>query len=127
LKFLQMALARVIPAPVAGVRSFATNNRMELMAAIQALNILIEPCNVRLCTDSKYVLDGITKWVAGWQRNGWKNASKQPVRNADLWHDLIEATARHEIDWQWVKGHSGHEGNERADTLASNAADLAAA
>jgi ribonuclease HI len=104
-----------------------TNNRMELMAAIQALNILIEPCNVRLCTDSKYVLDGITKWVAGWQRNGWKNASKQPVRNADLWHDLIEATARHEIDWQWVKGHSGHEGNERADTLASNAADLAAA
>lgn len=103
-----------------------TNNRMELMAAIQALNILIEPCSIRLFTDSKYVLDGITKWVAGWQRNGWKNASKQPVRNADLWHDLIEAAARHEIDWQWVKGHSGHEGNERADTLASDAADLAA-
>jgi ribonuclease HI len=104
-----------------------TNNRMELLAAIQALNILIEPCNVTLFTDSKYVSDGITKWVAGWQRNGWKNASKQPVRNADLWHDLIESAARHQIDWQWVKGHNGHDGNERADTLASNAADLAAA
>ncbi len=104
-----------------------TNNRMELMAAIQALNVLIEPCSIRLFTDSKYVLDGITKWVAGWQRNGWKNASKQPVRNADLWHDLIESAARHKIDWQWVKGHSGHEGNERADTLASDAADMAAA
>jgi ribonuclease HI len=103
-----------------------TNNRMELMAAIQALNILIEPCNVTLFTDSKYVSDGITKWVAGWQRNGWKNASKQPVRNADLWHDLIEAAARHKIDWQWVKGHNGHDGNERADTLASDAANMAA-
>jgi ribonuclease HI len=103
-----------------------TNNRMELMAAIQALNILIEPCKVTLFTDSKYVSDGITKWVAGWQRNGWKNASKQPVRNADLWHDLIEAAARHKIDWQWVKGHNGHDGNERADTLASDAANMAA-
>jgi ribonuclease HI len=102
-----------------------TNNRMELMAAIKALNILIEPCSVALYTDSKYVCDGITKWVAGWQRNGWKNASKQPVRNADLWHDLIEASARHDIEWRWIKGHSGHDGNERADRLASDAADAA--
>jgi ribonuclease HI len=104
-----------------------TNNRMELSAAIHALNTLIEPCKVALYTDSKYVCEGITKWVAGWQRNGWKNASKQPVRNADLWHDLIEAAARHEIEWFWVKGHSGHEGNDRADKLASDAANAASA
>jgi ribonuclease HI len=103
-----------------------TNNRMELMAAIQSLNVLIEPCSILLYTDSKYVCEGITKWVAGWQRNGWKNASKQPVRNADLWHDLIAASARHEIEWRWVKGHSGHEGNDRADKLASDAAEAAA-
>ena len=103
-----------------------TNNRMELSAAIHALNLLVEPCRVALHTDSKYVSDGNTKWVAGWQRNGWKNASKQPVRNADLWHDLIEAAKRHEIDWIWVKGHSGHEGNDRADKLASDAADAVA-
>lgn len=102
-----------------------TNNRMELQAAINALNILIEPCKVALHTDSKYVCEGITKWVKGWQRNGWKNASKQPVRNADLWHDLIEASSRHDIEWRWVKGHAGHEGNERADKLASDAANAA--
>ena len=110
---------------ISGGEPDTTNNRMELSAAIHALNTLIEPCQVTLCTDSKYVLEGITKWVAGWQRNGWKNASKQPVRNADLWHDLIEATARHHIEWLWVKGHSGHEGNDRADTLASDAAHAA--
>jgi ribonuclease HI len=103
-----------------------TNNRMELMAAIKALNILIEPCKVTIFTDSKYVCDGITRWVAGWQRNGWKNASKQPVRNADLWHDLIDACVRHEIEWTWVKGHSGHTENDRADKLASDAAEAAA-
>lgn len=103
-----------------------TNNRMEMWAAIQALNILIEPCQVKLHTDSKYVLEGITKWVHGWQRNGWKNASKQPVRNADLWHDLIEAVAKHEVEWIWVKGHNGHPENERADRLASDAANVAA-
>lgn len=108
---------------ISGGEPDTTNNRMELTAAIQALNILIEPCKVRLYTDSKYVSDGITKWVEGWQRNGWKNASKQPVRNADLWHDLIEAAARHDIEWNWVKGHNGDEGNERADILASNAAE----
>lgn len=102
-----------------------TNNRMELLAAINGLNTLIEACDVALYTDSKYVSDGITKWVSGWQRNGWKNASKQPVRNADLWHDLIKAAARHEIEWLWVKGHSGNEGNDRADKLASEAAEAA--
>ena len=99
-----------------------TNNRMELSATIQALKILIEPCEVKLHTDSRYVIDGITKWIHGWQRNGWKNASKQPVSNIDLWHDLIEATARHQVEWIWVKGHNGHPENERADRLASDAA-----
>ncbi len=99
-----------------------TNNRMEMMAVIRALSALIEPCQVALHTDSRYVIDGMTKWIAGWKRNGWINASKQPVRNADLWHDLIEAAARHRIDWVWVKGHDGHPENERADRLASNAA-----
>jgi ribonuclease HI len=100
-----------------------TNNRMELSATIQALKILIEPCKVKLHTDSQYVIDGITKWIHGWQRNGWKNASKQPVSNIDLWHDLIEATARHQVEWIWVKGHPE---NERADRLASDAAEAIA-
>jgi len=102
-----------------------TNNRMEMSAAIHALNNLSEPCEIKLHTDSKYVLDGITKWVHGWQRNGWKNAAKQPVRNADLWRDLIEAVARHRVEWIWVKGHNGHAENERADRLASDAAGVA--
>ena len=103
-----------------------TNNRMELSATIQALKILIEPCEVKWHTDSRYVIDGITKWIHGWQRNGWKNASKQPVSNIDLWHDLIEATARHQVEWIWVKGHNGHPENERADRLASDAAEAIA-
>ena len=103
-----------------------TNNRMELSATIEALKILIEPCEVKLHTDSRYVIDGITKWIHGWQRNGWKNASKQPVSNVDLWHDLIEATARHQVEWIWVKGHNGHPENERADRLASDAAEAIA-
>lgn len=111
---------------ISGGEPDTTNNRMELSAAIQALKTLIEPCHVKLHTDSKYVLDGITKWIHGWQRNGWKNASKQPVRNADLWRDLIDAVARHQVEWIWVKGHSGHPENERADRLASDAADVAA-
>lgn len=110
---------------ISGGEADTTNNRMEMTAVIKALNLLIEPCSVTLFTDSKYVLDGMTKWIEGWKRNGWKNASKQPVRNADLWHDLIEAAARHEIAWEWVKGHSGHVENERADRLASDAADAA--
>ena len=103
-----------------------TNNRMELRAAIEGLNALIEPCKVELYTDSKYVVDGITKWVHGWKKRGWVNASKKPVRNDDLWHDLIEAELRHEVTWHWVRGHNGHAENERADRLASDAADLQA-
>lgn len=103
-----------------------TNNRMEMTAAIKALSALIEPCEVTLHTDSKYVIDGITKWVHGWKKKGWINSSKQPVRNADLWHDLIEASGRHKVEWQWVRGHSGHVENERVDKLASDAARAAA-
>ncbi len=99
-----------------------TNNRMEMMAAIRALEALREPCAVTLHTDSRYVIDGMTKWIAGWKRNGWINASKKPVRNADLWHELIEAAKHHRIAWEWVKGHNGHPENERADQLASDAA-----
>ncbi len=95
-----------------------TNNRMELTAVISALEALKRPAPVRLYTDSKYVLDGITKWVPGWQRNGWKTASKQPVKNMDLWQRLVAAMEPHEISWQWVKGHAGIAGNERADELA---------
>lgn len=99
-----------------------TNNRMEMTGAIRGLNALIEPCDVVLHTDSRYVIDGITKWVHGWKKKGWINASKQPVRNSDLWHDLIEAAQPHNVDWVWVKGHDGHPENERADKLASDAA-----
>lgn len=96
-----------------------TNQRMELTAAIQALSALKVPCSVTLYTDSKYVLDGITKWIIGWKRNGWKTSSKQPVKNADLWQALDGAAARHSVDWRWVKGHAGDVGNERADALAN--------
>jgi ribonuclease HI len=95
-----------------------TNNRMELTAAIQALEALTRPTAVRLHTDSRYVLDGITKWVAGWQRNGWKTASRHPVKNLDLWQRLVAAMAPHQVTWIWVKGHAGDPGNERADELA---------
>ena len=100
-----------------------TNNRMEMTAVIAALNALIEPCAVTVHTDSRYVIDGITKWADGWKKRGWVNASKQPVKNADLWHDLIAAAARHTIAWQWVKGHAGHPENERVDRIASDEAD----
>jgi ribonuclease HI len=110
---------------LSGGEADTTNNRMEMLAAIRALDTLIEPCNVILHTDSTYVKDGITKWVDGWQRNGWKTASRKPVRNADLWHELIAAVAQHQIDWRWVKGHSGHPENDRADRLASDAAEAA--
>jgi len=104
-----------------------TNNRMELMAAIQALEALNRPSQVRLYTDSTYVLNGITKWVAGWERNGWRTAAKKPVKNEDLWRLLVQAMERHEISWQWVKGHAGDEGNERADALARLGIEEAAA
>ena len=104
-----------------------TNNRMELMAAIRALEALNRPAKVELHTDSKYLLDGITRWIKGWQRNGWLTSAKQPVKNADLWHRLVEAMDGHEVSWQWVKGHAGDEGNERADALARLGIEEAAA
>ena len=102
-----------------GGEPHTTNQRMELMAAIQALSALHRPSDVVLYTDSKYVLQGITSWITSWKRNGWKNAAKQPVKNADLWRALDEAAARHDVDWRWVKGHAGDHGNERADALAN--------
>ncbi|WP_210396298.1 ribonuclease HI [Motiliproteus sediminis] len=99
-----------------------TNNRMELMAAIAALEALTEPCKVILTTDSQYVRQGITQWIQGWKRKGWKTANKQPVKNVDLWQRLDAATRQHDIDWRWVKGHSGHPENERVDDLARDAA-----
>jgi ribonuclease HI len=107
---------------MAGGEPDTTNNRMELMAAIRALEVLKRPSKVRLWTDSVYVRDGITRWIHGWKRNGWRNAAKKPVANAALWQRLDEAAARHQIDWRWVKGHAGHPENERADRLASDAA-----
>ncbi len=107
---------------ISGGEADTTNNRMELMAAIRALQALKRPCHVILSTDSSYVKDGITKWIYGWQKNGWKTAAKKPVKNADLWQELLEAVAPHQIEWKWVKGHAGDADNERADTLASDAA-----
>ena len=101
-----------------GGEAGTTNNRMELMAAIEALNSLKRPCAVEMHVDSQYVKDGITKWIHGWKRNGWKTADKKPVKNAELWQVLDAAVARHEIAWHWVKGHAGHDDNERADELA---------
>jgi ribonuclease HI len=96
-----------------------TNNRMELMAAIAALESLTRPVSVRLHTDSAYVRDGITKWLVNWKRNGWLTADRKPVKNADLWQRLESAAARHQVRWLWVKGHAGNPGNERADALAN--------
>ena len=107
---------------LSGSEPRTTNNRMELTAAIRSLQALKEPCDVVLHTDSKYVLDGITRWAAGWQRNGWKTAAKKPVLNAELWRELIDAARPHKIDWVWVKGHAGHVENERVDKLACDAA-----
>ncbi|HTH29057.1 MAG TPA: ribonuclease HI [Sphingobium sp.] len=108
---------------LSGGEKLTTNNRMELMAAIEGLNALKRPCRVILSTDSNYVKDGITKWVHGWQRNGWRTADRKPVKNVELWQALIEATRRHQVDWRWVKGHSGHPENDRADALACAAAE----
>ena len=111
-----------------GGEPHTTNNRMELMGAISALEALKRPSTVELHTDSKYVHDGISKWIHGWKRNGWKTADKKPVKNVDLWQRLDQAIQRHEVHWRWVKGHAGHELNERADRLAVAAiADIKAA
>ena len=111
---------------LAGHAPATTNNRMELTAVIEALRALKSPCEVTLHTDSRYVIDGITKWIFGWQKNGWKNAAKKPVLNIDLWQALLEAKREHKVSWHWVKGHAGHPENERADRLASDAALTAA-
>ncbi|MGZ8281919.1 MAG: ribonuclease HI [Allosphingosinicella sp.] len=108
---------------ISGGEPLTTNNRMEMLAAIRALEALQRPCKVDLYTDSAYVRDGITKWIHGWRRNGWKTADRKPVKNAELWLELLEATARHQVEWHWVKGHSGHPENERADKLACDAAN----
>jgi len=100
-----------------------TNNRMELMAAIVALESLSRPCAVQLTTDSTYVKDGITKWIANWKRNGWRTAARKPVKNVDLWQRLDAAVTRHQLQWHWVKGHSGHAENERVDQLANRGID----
>ena len=96
-----------------------TNNRMELMAAIEALGALKEPCRVALYTDSRYVRDGITRWLPDWRRRGWLTSAKRPVKNKDLWMQLDDLAQRHEVAWHWVRGHAGHPGNERADALAN--------
>jgi len=100
-----------------------TNNRMELTAVIRALEALKRPVKVRLVTDSQYVKNGITQWIVQWKRNGWKTAARKPVKNADLWRELDELAGRHEIRWEWVKGHSGHPENEQADALANRGID----
>ena len=107
---------------LSGGESNTTNNRMELLAAIEALEALKRPCEVVLTTDSQYVRKGITEWMANWKRNGWKTSARKPVKNADLWRRLDQAAGVHRVQWHWVKGHSGHPENERADQLASRAA-----
>lgn len=106
-----------------GAEAKTTNNRMELMAAIMALRALKRPCRVALWTDSEYLRRGITEWIHGWIKRDWKTASRKPVKNAELWRDLHEQSKRHSVEWHWVKGHSGHPGNERADALANEAID----
>ena len=106
-----------------GGETETTNNRMELRAAIEALQALKEPCAVTLTTDSVYVKNGITSWLANWKKKGWKTANRQPVKNVDLWRALDEQNQRHRVDWHWVKGHSGHRENEIADQLANRGID----
>jgi ribonuclease HI len=106
---------------LSGAEPASTNNRMELMAAIASLEALKGPSRVDLWTDSVYVRDGITKWIHGWRRNGWKTADKKPVKNVELWQRLDEAVKRHAVEWHWLKGHAGHPENERADELAREA------
>jgi len=101
-----------------GGEAETTNNRMELLAAINALEALARPSEITIVTDSNYVKNGITEWIFGWKKNGWKNAAKKPVKNAELWQRLDEAAGRHKVTWEWVKGHAGHPENERADQLA---------
>lgn len=107
-----------------GGEANTTNNRMELMAVIQALTALTRPCEVLIHTDSQYVMKGMMEWIDGWKAKGWKTAAKQPVKNDDLWKTLDKLVAMHDVDWRWVKGHSGHPENERADQLANRGVEL---
>lgn len=106
---------------LSGAEPHTTNNRMEMTAALKALEALKRPSDVTLVTDSRYLMDGMTQWLDGWQRNGWRSASRQPVKNADLWMALARAARPHSIRWEWVKGHAGHPMNERADAIANQA------
>jgi ribonuclease HI len=108
---------------LSGGEAATTNNRMELTAAIRGLEALKKPCRVELHTDSNYVRDGITKWIHGWQRNGWRTADRKPVKNAELWQELLDAAKPHRVAWHWVKAHSGHPENDRVDALACAEAD----
>jgi ribonuclease HI len=108
---------------ISGGEPLTTNNRMELLAAIRALEALKRPCRVRLHTDSVYVRDGITRWIHNWRQNGWRTSDKKPVKNAELWQELLDASEPHQIEWHWVKGHSGHPENDRVDALACAQAD----
>ena len=104
---------------ICGGETNTTNNRMELMAVIEALSTLTRPCSVVVHTDSQYVQKGISEWIHGWKKRGWKTAAKEPVKNADLWQALDAAQARHQVEWRWVRGHNGNAGNERADQMAN--------
>lgn len=106
-----------------GFEPDTTNNRMELRAVIEALEALKRDCDVRIVTDSQYVMKGVTEWMGNWKRRGWRTAARTPVRNVELWQRLDQALARHRVDWEWVRGHAGHAGNERADALANRAID----
>ena len=106
-----------------GGQANTTNNQMELSAAIEGLSILTEPCNVELFTDSKYVMDGITQWIQNWKKNNWRTAAKKDVKNKELWQKLDQLIAQHQVQWRWVKGHSGDAGNEAADLLANKGID----
>ena len=108
---------------LSGADRNTTNNRMELLAAIEGLEALKRPCKVRLVTDSQYVRNGITQWIENWKRNNWRTSGRSPVKNSDLWKRLDKAASRHDIEWKWVRGHSGHPENERADALAREAID----
>ena len=113
---------RGVEKELSGTEAHTTNNRMEMLAAIRALQSLKRPMPVTLVTDSTYLKDGITKWIAGWKKNGWKTAAKKPVKNQDLWQELDAALKDHQVEWRWVKGHAGHPENERVDQLAQHAA-----
>jgi len=112
---------RGVEKELSGGETETTNNRMELMAVIQGLQNLTRPCAVHIYTDSKYVMDGATKWIFGWKKKGWKTADKKPVKNEDLWRELDQALSKHQVQWTWVKGHDGHAENERVDSLAREA------